>query len=89
MPRQDLLIVLTGREFPRSVVGTYREKGPVVAVSYSHRAPEMVAATVTHEIGHFLGMEHRWGTYMQGSGFPLGIVWSDCQRDLNRPVSDA
>lgn len=83
-PLHDLLIVLTGRDFPGSVSGTYSESGSVVVVKYSHGSPKVVAATLVHEIGHFLGMEHRWGTYMQRTGFPLGIVWSDCQRDLTR-----
>jgi hypothetical protein len=84
MPPHDLLIVLTGRDFPSPVNGTYRESGPVAAVGHSHHAPDADAATLVHEIGHFLGMEHRWGTFMQRTGFPLGIGWSDCQRDLIR-----
>ena len=84
LPLHDLVIVLTGRDFPGSVSGTYSESGAVVVVKYSHGSPAMVAATLVHEIGHFLGMKHRWGTYMQQTGFPLGIVWSDCQRDLTR-----
>lgn len=82
--QHDLLIVFTARDYEGTRNGVYSTRGPTVAVSHRHHTPEVDAPTLVHEIGHFLGLPHRPGSYMQAVSFPLGIGWSDCQRAIVR-----
>lgn len=78
----DLSVIFAGRELPGTVDARLDRSGRRVLIENKNGDIRAEALLLVHEIGHFLGLSHRAGTFMQPHGFPLVGVWSLCQRDF-------
>lgn len=74
----DLVVMMTARDLLGTDDGWHVPEIPAVVVRHHDNHGED-ALVLVHEIGHYLGMMHRPGTYMQAIGFPPVPVWSNCQ----------
>ena len=78
----DLSVFFAGRELPGTVDARLDRSGRRIVIENKNGDIRAEALLLVHEIGHFLGLSHRAGTFMQPHGFPLVGVWSLCQRDF-------
>ena len=78
----DLTVIFAWRELPGTVDARLDRSERRVEIENKNGDISAEALLLVHEIGHFLGLSHRAGPFMQPHGFPLVGVWSLCQRDF-------